>query len=1023
MSEPAHARNPEVIDGPQDASEHAARSERATLPRRTRTPGLPRLLQYLIERMTARSQGEPEGNVVRPRFGGGKRGGRRGGRRIGLLWLLAAIPVLVVLLSILARVWTDVLWFQEVGFTQVYWTRIVAQVLTGLAGGVLFFAVFAVNLLLAWHFSPKTLLRGDLDSENPVLEVVERIEGRSVRWILLGISVFLAFFFALNAGGAWQDVLLFLNRVDFGFKDPIFGRDASFFVFVLPLAQRLLSFLLVTLILTLIAVVVLYLVDEAITFRENRIALAAHVKGHLSVLAAFALVLKAGDYLLSTWQLNYSARGTVFGASYTDVHAELPVLRILAIVALVSALLFLVNIRYKGWRLPLIAIGLMAVFWLTAGNIYPAIVQQYRVSPNEIAVESPYIADNIKATRWAFGLEGVTQDPFPVAQDLTLAEVQANQGTVKNIRLWDPTPLLDTYTQIQELRPYYVIKDVDVDRYSVNGDYRQVMLAAREMDTAGLQPQARTWVNQHLTYTHGYGAVVAAVNEVTGEGLPFFFVKDIPPVTSTNLKITRPGIYYGEVGGDFVMARTTAKELDYPKGSENVYTTYTGKGGIPIASFARRAAFSWRFGTLKLLLSDYLTPDSRLMFRRSLSERVHAIAPFLGLDRDPYMVIKEDGGLVWVWDAYTLSSRFPYSQPRANGTNYIRNSVKIAIDAYDGTVTFYQIDPNDAVANAWGKVFPGLDDAGRPDAAAIARPPALSGGPLPLQSEVLSTYHMTDPQVFYNKEDVWVIPREQYAGEEVPVVPYYVIMALPGQQKEEFLLLQPFAPLRKDNMISWMAARMDGDAYGQLKLYEFPKDTLIYGPAQIESRISNDPTISAQVTLWDQAGSRVIRGNLLVIPIEGNLVYVEPLYLQASQSPIPELKRVIVVYGQKVVMEPTLGESLDRLFRPTGGTTTTTLERPGTTTTTTTPSGGTTTTTTPPTTVTTTTPPTTLGPGSTGTTIAPGAPLPTDRAALTALAQQTYERALAAQRSGDWAEYGAQIQLLGRIITALEAAR
>ncbi|MHB0981516.1 MAG: UPF0182 family membrane protein [Thermoleophilia bacterium] len=941
-----------------------------------------------------------------------------GGRRRLVLGLLVGLPVLLLILTSASSIYTEILWYRELGFLDVFYTRIWARLAVGAIGGLIFIAAFFSNLLLARRLSPRIRMTGRAGADD-VLELIPA-EDRTVTKVLLAVTLVLGFFFALGTGNLWQQVLLYINRVPFGYSDPVFGRDASFFVFALPVAERIVSFLGFTLFLTFLGTVAVYVFDRAIEAREgSRFRLAPHVKGHLSSLAAAALLVKAAGYLLSSWELVLSPRGVVFGASYTDVHAELPVLRILAVVAAIAAVIFLVNIHYRGWRLPIVAVGLLAVVWLFAGQIYPTVLQQYRVSPNELQSEGPYIEENIKATRFAFGLADVTPKPFPVGDRLTEADLAANSLTIDNIRLWDPRPLLDAYRQLQELRPYYAFLDVDVDRYHVDGAYRQLTLSGREFDQNKLDARARTWVNEHLTYTHGYGAVVSRVNGATAEGLPDFLVQDIPPRSRhEDLVITRPEIYFGEVSNEFVLVRTAAKEFDYGKGNENVYTTYEGEGGVGIGSFIRRAAFSFRFGTIKLLLNDDIQPESRIMFRRTLADRVQAIAPFFDYDRDPYLVIRDDGSLVWMWDAYTSTNRFPYSQPREGGVNYLRNSVKVVVDAYNGDVTFYQIDPADAVANAYGAVYPSLLTPGDQMPDDIRRHLRYPEDLFTIQTNVLGVYHMQDSQVFYNKEDVWQIPTEIYSGEEIPVLPYYVIMALPGETTEEFLLLQPFTPANKKNMISWVAARMDGEHYGELVVYEFPKDALVFGPAQIEARISNDPLISEQLTLWDQAGSQVIRGNLLVIPMEGSLLYVEPLYLQATgENPIPELTRVIVSYESRVVMEETLAEALDKLFGTGAGgaTTTTPTTIPGGT-------GSTTTTTIPGSSTTTTEPGTVTTVPATTTTTTPGTPLPTDAAALAVLAQQHYEAALAAQRNGDWAEYGRQLDELGRVLQALETA-
>jgi hypothetical protein len=941
-------------------------------------------------------------------------------RRLVIVAVIAAVPILLVLGSALASAWTELLWYGEVGYERIFWTRILAHLAVAAVGGVVFFVIFLGNLYLARRLSPRIRMAGTVGGDD-VLELVPVHDHRFFR-AMIGVSLVLAFFFALGAGGAWTDVLLFLRRVPFNYKDPVFNLDAGFFVYVLPMARDLLSFLTTTIVVTFLGTVAIYVLDRAITVPDGRrLVLSPHVKAHLSSLAAAALLLKAGGYVVSAYELVLSPRGVIFGAGYTDVHADLPVLRLLAIVAVASALILLVNIHYKGWRLPIAAVGLLAVMWLVAGQIYPALVQQYRVSPNEIEAERPYIDDNIASTRWAFALDRVLTAPFPTATTITASDVSGAAGTINNIRLWDPATLLEAYRPLQALRLYYNFTDVDVDRYTIEGRYRQVMLSARELDQSKLQAEAQTWVNRHLTYTHGYGAVVSRVNGASPEGLPEFFVQDIPPKSSVGLPITQPSIYYGELGADYVLVKTSAKEFDYPKGQDNVYSTYAGTGGVGIGSFVRQAAFALRFGTLKVLFSNYLLPDSRIMYRRAVGERVKTIAPFLHYDRDPYLVIRDDGSLAWIWDAYTTADRIPYSQPQA-GVNYVRNSVKVVIDAYNGDVTFYQIDPEDAVANTWGKVFPGLFTPGDQLPADLRRHLRYPEDLFTIQASVLSTYHMTDAQVFYNKEDVWVVPKQIRQSAEIPVPPYYVIMALPGEPTDEFLLMQPFSPLNQTTMASWMAARMDGKNYGELVLYQFSKDKRVPGPSQVEATISNEPTISAQLTLWDQAGSQVIRGNLLVIPVANALIYVEPVYLQAEQSPIPELKRVIVSYQNRVVMEPTLGDALSKLF-PVGGTTSTTT--PGGTTTTT-ASGGTTTTTTPGGTTTTTAPggtTTTTAPGPTPgstTTTAPGSPLPTDAAALIALAQQHYQQGIDAQKKGDWAEYGRQIDELGRVLAALE---
>jgi uncharacterized protein len=929
-----------------------------------------------------------------------------------LVILVIAVFVFFIVGTWLSRIWTDYLWYAEVGQTRVFWTPFVARICVGLFFAVIFFAIFYGNLYLARKISPRLRTVKDTGDEQ-VLELKARRSWPG--WLLLIASIVISIIVGIAYSARWEDILLFLNRGSFGYADPLFGKDASFFMFTLPVWKMLVDFAGMALLLTFAATALTYVADRALVLNErNRLSLAPHVKAHLSVLLALAMIAKAGDYMTQTWSLDYSTRGVVFGASYTDVHATLPVLHFLAIVSLVAAVLFLANIRYKGWRLPAIAIAVMFLTWVLAGKVYPAIVQQYKVSPNEITAESPYIANNIEATRYAFGLNNVTSIPDPAIADLTAADVKANQATLESVRLWEPRPALQTYSQIQEIRLYYSFTDVDVDRYTVDGKYRQVLISARELDQSQLQTQSQTWVNKHLTYTHGYGFVMSPVNQAGGDGLPLLWVRDIPPRTDTDIKITRPEIYYGEIGNDYVVVKTTSPEFDYPKGDQNVNATYSGDGGVAIKSWIRQLAFSFRFKTAKILFSNSLTDESRIMYLRTLRERVHALAPFLRYDKDPYLVLRDDGSLVWMWDAYTTSGRFPYSQPHGEGLNYMRNPIKVVINAYDGKVTFYQIDSQDPLANAWGKVFPGLFTPGDQMPADIRSHMRYPEDIFSVQADMLATYHMSDPQIFYNKEDVWEIPTELYGDQPVKTVPYYESLALPGQSEAEFALLLPFTPLSKQNMSSLLVARMDGDNYGKLATLDFPKDALVFGPAQIEARISNEPDISAQLTLWNQSGSQVIRGNLLVVPIGKSIMYFEPLYLQAQQSPIPELTRVIVAYGDSVVMEPTLSEALIKIFGESVGTGSTTTTTPGGTTTTT--PGGTTTTTIPGSTTTTTTPGST-----TTTTIGGGTSLPTDPAALIALANSLYNQAIEAQRRGDWAEYGRVIEQLGIVLSQLQA--
>jgi uncharacterized membrane protein (UPF0182 family) len=613
---------------------------------------------------------------------------------------------------------------------------------------------------------------------------------------------------------------------------------------------------------------------------------------------------------------------------------------------------------------------------LLLGALYPSFVQNVEVRPNELARETPYIEANIRATLQAYGLSEV-QEMFPPAEEaVTSAEVRASPQTVNNIRLWDPRPLLDTYNQIQTIRPYYEFADVDIDRYVINGQYRQVMLGARELVQSKLPAQAQTWVNQKLVYTHGYGIAMSAVNSVSPEGLPQFFVKDVPP--SGEIPIDRPEVYYGERdrSGQYVVVRTAAPEFDYPLGDDNAQTTYRGDSGIQLNSAWRRLAYAWQFHDGNLLLNSDLRPDSQILYRRNVRERINTLAPFLRLDSDPYIVVTE-GRLVWIVDAYTHSNRYPYAQPYPQTEpgrrfNYVRNSVKATVDAYDGSTTFYVADPTDPILRTYAAIFP---DLFRP---LDAMPPGLRAHvryPEDLfrwQAGMYLLYHMQNPTVFYNREDVWSIPLERFGDNRQAVAPYYTIMRLPGEPREEFLLMLPLAPANRDNMIAWLAARSDAPNYGKLLVYKYPKDKLVYGPFQVETRIDQDPGIAAQLTLWNQSGTRVIRGNLLVIPIGNANLYVEPIYLQAAQGPLPELKRVVVATGNRIAMEPTLEAALVRLFEGAP-----------------------------------------VAPLPAAGPAAPSQPAaPAQAATLARSAQTHYAAAQEALRAGDWARYGEELRAL-----------
>lgn len=824
-----------------------------------------------------------------------------------LLLLFLGLPLLGQAIGL----YTDWLWFGEVGYTQVFTATLAAKVALGVVGALFAFVLLYANLRLTVrgrgrdYGEPWTLPGEGL----PQLPSWSLLEPLFRRFLLPGAAV-AAFLLGGQLAGHWLEALRFVNAVDFGTADPLFGRDVGFYVFRYPFLQALYRYVFLVLGLALVAVVAVYVLSRGI--RLGPLDFEPWAKGHVLGLAAVLLVLKAVGYVLDGWALLFSPGGASFGASYTDVNATLPALRVVMVLAGLAAVACLVQVRRPGLRLAVAAVVLWLLGSVVGLGVYPNAVQRLRVVPNEIVAERPYIERTIAATNRAYALDRIEVRPFPADEALTAELIRKNDATVKNIRLWDHRPLLDSYSQLQEIRTYYKFVDVDNDRYHLDGEYRQVTLSVRELSHAHLP--SRIWINEHLVYTHGYGAVVGPVNRVTREGLPEFFVRDIPPVTTGPFRIRRPEIYYGEVANAYVLVRTRTRELDYPVGDQNVYTTYAGRGGVGIGSFWRKLLFAARFRELKILLSNDLTAESRILFYRQVAERVQRIAPFLRLDRDPYPVITEDGRIVWLLDAYTTSEHYPYSEPTPGIGNYIRNPVKITVDAYHGTVTFYVVEPDEPLVRVYARAFPALFRSLAEMPADLRAHIRYPQDLLAIQARKYADYHMHDPQVFYNKEDRWTIPLRKGERREAEMEPYYTIMRLPGEPREEYILLIPYTPVRRDNMIAWLAARSDPPHYGRLLLFDFPKGKLVFGPRQIEARIDQDAFISQQITLWSQAGSEVIRGSLLAIPIEESLIYVQPLYLAAERGRLPELKRVIVAYGNRIAMEETLESALGRLF-------------------------------------------------------------------------------------------------------------
>jgi uncharacterized protein len=897
--------------------------------------------------------------------------------RLSRTFILLTLLAVTTILPESVDFYTDWLWFKEVGFEQVFFRSLTARTTVTAATGLVVFAILWTNLTVVFrsmrprHFTIVT-------AAGPQVIAVDPDRYRRPVMLAAGAAALLM---GVYAGSRWTTWLYFLYGTPFGSADPILGRDIGFYVFTLPLLEMLYGTVLGTLALAAVVTVAAYVFAGEAALDPARGPYASkNAVRHLATLATALLLTLAFGAWLQIPQLLTTPSGVVAGASYADVHARMPALRILMIAALAGAAVTIWQGVMAGRLRSLwIAAGLYVLVSLGGGG-YAAIIQRFVVAPNEQVRETPFIVHNIKATREAFALDRVEERGLSGDARLTRAELERNAATIENVPLWNERPLLDTFSQLQEIRTYYDFVAVDNDRYTINGKYRQIMLSARELNSASLP--SRTWINEHLTFTHGYGVTLGPVNEVAAEGLPVLFIRDLPLVSTVDLKVTQPAIYYGELPNDHVFVNTRTEEFDYPRGEDNVFATYKGQGGVALSNVFRRLMFALRFRSTDTFFSPNLTAESRVMLHRRIGERVRRIAPFLTYDPDPYLTIS-DGRLVWMQDVYLTSSRYPYSTS-IRGVNYIRNAVKVTIDAYHGTTMFHLLDPSDPIAKTVGRMFPGLlqpIETMPEDLRARLRYPH---GMFSLQASMFATFHMMNPAVFYNREDQWEIPSFESGGQSVPMSPYYTVMKLPGEKGPEFIQMLPFTPRQKDNLAAWMVARSDGDQYGRLVVFQFPKQTVVFGPRQIAARISQDQVIAPQITLWNQQGSEVIQGTLLVIPIEESLIYIRPLYLRAAGGSIPELKRVIVAYQNQIVMEETLDRALDRLFPGRGE------SRP---------------------------PEPTPVEGS-----KPGAtPAPTTQADadLAAQARTHYQRALQAQRDGNWALYGEEIKRLGEVLDKL----
>jgi len=869
-------------------------------------------------------------------------------RRRGAILVAGLVFLIYLVLTGMSTVWTDYLWYSSVGYAQVWWIDLSTSLALGAAGVVVTFLVVWGNLVLADRLSPRMELLNLGDDEEMIERFREWVEPR-LRLVRLGIAG--AFGLLLGTGlAAWRsDFLLFMNPTEFGIVDPQFGRDLSFFMFDLPIWSDLVDWLFALVALTLIMVGVLHYLNGGIRIQRGAsLSMRQGVKIHLSVLAAVAVGIRALAYRIDTYELLYRAEG-FFGAGYTDINARLPALQLLALVSLVAAALLIANIWRKGWTLALVSLGGWILVSLIAGLVYPAIVQRFQVNPNELARERPYIDRNIEATRMAYDLDEVEVRPYGAAGELTVDDIDSNRITIDNLRMWDPNILTRTYRNLQEIRSYYRVDRVDTDRYLLDGVPTQVMISARELeDTAEVIPN--DWQNQRLIYTHGFGAVVSPANTVESDGQPQLIVRDIPPIIDVEgIELEQSRIYFGETYSKPVIVRTGdhPQEVDFPLEGDTVLSEYGGSHGIVLDGIFKRLAFALRYRDLNILISSQLKPDSRVLMERNVKEMINKIAPFLATDSDPYPVILDDR-IVWVVDLYTWSSRYPYSEPAGlaqterlarisglprTGLNYVRNSVKATVDAYDGEVTFYVVDPDDPLIQSWNQVYTGVfkDASEMPaDLAAHLRYPQDL---FKIQSDMYLDYHVSDTDEFFRRVDAWAIPRDPSTpargdllwGDRVSadgrsvtyldsLMPYYLMLSLPGEEGLSYVLTQPFTPQDKFNMSSILMADATPERYGRLVEYRLPRGSLVEGTGQVGDRIEQNDEISSQFTLWRGQGSEILLGDMLVVPVEESILYVQPVYLEAQQGGLPEFRRVVVVHRDRIEWGSTLDEALALIF-------------------------------------------------------------------------------------------------------------
>ena len=867
--------------------------------------------------------------------------GSRG--RITLVLLAVALFVLLTSLRGIAGFYTDLLWFDSLGYRGVFTGVLGAKITLAAIFSAAFFVLLWVNLLIADRLGPRFRPSGP---EEEVIERYHELIGNRTGLVRLVISLLFGVIAGVGQSGRWHDWLLFRNAQDFGIDDPQFGRDIGFYVFKLPFLTFVVDWLFASLIIILIVTAVAHYVNGGIRMQGAAQRVTPQVKAHLSVLLALLAVVRAAGYYLQRFELTLSSRGTVDGALYTDVKAELPALNLLLFISAVAVLLFIVNIWRRGWVLPILAVGLWGFVALVVAGIYPAIVQRVQVEPSESSKEAPYLERNIDATRAAYGLEDVEERPFAASDDLDAAALEANSEIVRNIRLWDPATIRRAYQQLQAVRQQYQILDVDVDRYEIGGEVQQVLVSARELEQDDL-PQG-SWEARHLTYTNGHGIIAAPSNARDSNGRPTFLAEDVPMRADVaELEVDEASIYFGEGLTGYVMVDTDRQEIAFQDEEETQFRSYEGEDGIGVGSLVRRAAFALRFADWNAFISGNIRSDSKILIVRDVKSRVELVAPFLHFDSDPY-IVNVDGDLKYIIDAYTTTSRYPYAQRAItddqrrgsgldHGFNYVRNSVKAVVDAYDGTVQLYVVDEDDPLLRAYRASFPELFTDGDEVPPALRAHFRYPEDLFRLQTTMWGRYHIETPDDFYNFADAWEVARDPSstaATSTTPTTdgttggsttaqlprmePYYLQMRLPGEERSEFLLLRPFVPRsrgsERQQLTAFMIAKSDPEEYGKIETFVMPRGDLPDGPRIVAATIGNDPAVSELETLLGQAGSDLLFGNLVLVPIEESLLFVQPVYVESESTRIPELERVIVSYEGEVALENTLEEALAALF-------------------------------------------------------------------------------------------------------------